>query len=504
MAEDQNFAVAVDLDTAGRPRSLVDTLRQKLGDPSLTVVYWRPANGHWIDERGHTTTLPMIQDVAFTAIDRGGEPIAALVHDRLLLSDPERLRAAILAAADAIVAGWDTAELRTQLLDERASRIRIIEAGDLHRRQVERNLHDGAQQRLVGTALTLRVASRKAAGDPAMTELLNDAASDLDDALHELRELSRGLHPAIVSDAGLAAGLETLSERPGVPVSLSVDLPGRLPDVVEVGAYYLVAEALANAMKHAAAEGVTVRVRAENGWLRVAVSDDGRGGAVATPGSGLEGLTDRIGALGGRLVIDSPTGLGTTVTAAIPLRVHERAAMNDPMDRRLTALKWIGWQNWEAPPETEELQTDEDNLNFGKALLLAVGGNSQITQQQRDWIVGYLTAAGDSPEVIEAVRTYDDSDLIDDIMSLPKMAFTRRGVLYDGLRLCYVAGTPDPGQLERVFRSADAIGIPREEVAELQQIVAEDRALQRRRYELIVVPVLPLISGERLRRPAAP
>ncbi|MDP1803757.1 MAG: hypothetical protein Q8K72_01185, partial [Acidimicrobiales bacterium] len=135
---------------------------------------------------------------------------------------------------------------------------------------------------------------------------------------------------------------------------------------------------------------------------------------------------------------------------------------------------------------------EEDNLNHGKAMLLAVGGNSQITRQQRDWLIGYLTAAGDSAEVIEAVRTYDDSDRIEDIMRLPKMAFTRSGIVYDALRICYVAGTPDPDQLDRVFRAADAIGISRDEVAELQQVVAEERALQRRRYELVVVPVLPL------------
>jgi hypothetical protein len=183
------------------------------------------------------------------------------------------------------------------------------------------------------------------------------------------------------------------------------------------------------------------------------------------------------------------------VTAEIPLRAHERQATSDPSDRRMTALKWIGWQNWEAPPEAEELQTEEDNLNAGKALLLAVGGNSRITARQRDWLIGYLTAAGDSPEVIEAVRTYDDSDLLGDIMSLPKMAFTRRAIVYDALRICYVTGFPEPAQLDRVRRAADAIGIPRDEVGELQEVVAQERALQRRRYELITVPVLPLLHS---------
>ena len=493
MREVQRFAGVIDLEAAGSRATLVDILRKQLGDPTLAIVYWRPANGHWIDELGHPVTLHPSPGCAVTALERRGEPIAAIIHDRLLLSEPHRLHAVLCDAAGLIDAMWVNAELQSQLLDERASRVRIVEAGDRHRRRVERNLHDGAQQRLVGTALTLRVASRKAEGDPAMTELLADAAGDLDVALEELRELSRGLHPAVVTDAGLSAGLETLAERPGVPVTLSVDLPGRLPDVVEVGAYYLVAEAIANAKKHAAAGHVKVRVKGENGWLRVTVSDDGRGGAAARPGSGLEGLADRIGALGGRLVIDSAIGLGTTITAAIPLRVHERAGASDPTDRRMTSLKWVGWMNWEAPPEAEELQTEEDNLNAGKAMLLAVGGNSRITQQQRDWLIGYLTAAGDSPEVIAAVRTYDDSDLLKDIMSLPKMAFTRRGILYDALRICYVPGTPDPAQLDRVLRSADAIGIPRDDVRELQRIVAQERALQRRRYELVVVPVLPLM-----------
>jgi hypothetical protein len=487
----EDSAVPVDLELAGR-RNLVETLRQKLGDPTLSVVYWRPANGQWIDELGHPAPLATGGGVAVTPIDRGGEPIAALVHDAMLLSNPDRLRATIWAAADVVAAAWDNAELRAQLGDERASRTRIVEAGDRHRRRVERNLHDGAQQRLVGTALTLRLASRTAAGDPGLTELLRDAAADLDVALEELRELSRGLHPAIVTDAGLAAGLETLAERPGVPVSLFVDLPSRLPDVVEVGAYYLAAEALANAKKHAGARQVTVWAAVENGSLRVTVSDDGGGGAAARPGSGLEGLADRIAALGGRLVIDSPPGGGTTVTADIPLRTHERAGTNDPTGQGMTALKWLGWQNWEAPPEVEELQTDEDNLNFGKAVLLAAGGNGRITRQQRDWIVGYLTAAGDSAEVVESVRIYDDAERLEDIMSLPKMAFSRRGILYDALRICYVPGTPDPAQVDQVFRAARAIGISPEEVIELQQIVAQERALQHRRYELIVVPVLPL------------
>lgn len=210
------------------------------------------------------------------------------------------------------------AELRARLLEVQASRARIVEAGDRERRRVERNLHDGAQQRLVGLALTLRMASR-AEGDPNVAALLVEAAAELDEALGELRNLARGLHPAIVTDAGLAGALETLAERPGIPVDLSVELSTPIREAAQVGAFYFVAEALANANRHSQATCVTVGARAEGGWLQVVVSDDGCGGVVVTPGSGLEGLADRVGALGGHLAVNSRPGLGTTLIAEIPI-----------------------------------------------------------------------------------------------------------------------------------------------------------------------------------------
>ncbi len=200
-----------------------------------------------------------------------------------------------------------------------ASRARIVAAGDDERRRLERNLHDGAQQRLVALALTLRVAGiRLANGDPEVPDLLRRANEELTEALGELRELARGIHPSILTDRGLEPALEMLADRASIPVELTVSIDRRLPRPVEAAAYYLVAEALTNASKHAQAEHVVVRVRQAEGSLRVAVADDGVGGADRGGGSGLRGLGDRVAALGGLLEVTSPPGVGTTLSARIP------------------------------------------------------------------------------------------------------------------------------------------------------------------------------------------
>ena len=200
-----------------------------------------------------------------------------------------------------------------------ASRARIVAAGDDERRRLERNLHDGAQQRLVALALTLRVAGiRLANDDPEVPDLLRRANEELTEALSELRELARGIHPSILTDRGLEPALEMLADRASIPVELTVSIDRRLPRPVEAAAYYLVAEALTNASKHAQAEHVEVRVRQAEGSLRVAVADDGVGGADRGGGSGLRGLCDRVEALGGLLELTSPPGVGTTLSARIP------------------------------------------------------------------------------------------------------------------------------------------------------------------------------------------
>jgi signal transduction histidine kinase len=208
------------------------------------------------------------------------------------------------------------AEARQQLA---ASRARIVEAGDAERRRLERNLHDGAQQRLVSLALNLRLAARACDPDDAAALAAFERAGDeLSQALEELRELARGIHPAVLSDRGLEPAIEALVARTPVPVRIAIELEEPLPEPVEAAAYYVVAEALTNAAKHSHASEVVVRIARENGFARIEVADDGVGGADTEGGSGIRGLTDRVEALGGRLTLESPLGTGTTVLAAIP------------------------------------------------------------------------------------------------------------------------------------------------------------------------------------------
>jgi signal transduction histidine kinase len=210
-----------------------------------------------------------------------------------------------------------SAQARADLI---ASRARLVRAGDEQRRRLERNLHDGAQQRLVSLALMLRVAQTRVLADPEATAtLLEDAARELDTGLEELREIARGLHPAILSEHGLRYALEALAER--LPVAVTLDVPAeRLPEDIEATAYYIVSEALTNVVRHAGAEAATVAVRRDGALLRCRVSDDGRGGADPARGTGILGRRDRAEAAGGTLTVLSPSGRGTTVTAALPVR----------------------------------------------------------------------------------------------------------------------------------------------------------------------------------------
>jgi PAS domain S-box-containing protein len=217
----------------------------------------------------------------------------------------------------------DFAELAAQALANAesraalaASRARIVAAGDDARRRLERNLHDGAQQRLVSVALTLRMAARRHPDDPALAQ----AGEELTLALEELRELARGIHPAVLTERGLEPAVESLAARAPLPVEVSIALRERLPGPVEAAAYYVVAEALANVAKYACASVVSVGVGRSNGTALIEVRDDGVGGAAAGGGSGLRGLADRVEALGGRFELDSPPGAGTTVRAEIPVR----------------------------------------------------------------------------------------------------------------------------------------------------------------------------------------
>jgi signal transduction histidine kinase len=254
-----------------------------------------------------------------TALASGGKEIAVLVHDPALLDEPGLVESVRATARLVLENERLAAQVRSQLVEVRASRARIVAAGDAERRRIERDLHDGAQQRLVALALQLRTAQRRLGdkSDPDVDLLLATAASELQEALTELRELARGVHPAILTEEGLAAAVESLTSRAPTPVVVDV-CEERLPAPVEATAYFVVCEALTNIAKHADAANARISASRRNGSLVVEVQDDGVGGARVDGSSGLRGLIDRVEALGGRVTIDSPPGAGTRIEAEIP------------------------------------------------------------------------------------------------------------------------------------------------------------------------------------------
>jgi signal transduction histidine kinase len=216
-----------------------------------------------------------------------------------------------------VALGLESAEAREQLS---ASRLRILEAGLTERRRLERNLHDGAQQRLVSLALQLRVVEKQLERDPAAARaLVSGARAELDLAMRELRELARGLHPAILTDRGLAAALESLAQSAALPVDVSGAPAERLAEAVEAGAYFVVAESITNAVKHADATRIAVRLERAGSSLWIEIEDDGRGGADPAAGTGLRGLADRVEALGGRFAVSDRAGGGTVVSVELPV-----------------------------------------------------------------------------------------------------------------------------------------------------------------------------------------
>jgi signal transduction histidine kinase len=300
------------------PGGLRRALARALGDPSLELAYW-VGDGSYVDPDGRAVALPADGGVRVaTAVERSGRPVAAIVHDASLRDHPELVDAVVAAAGLALENERLQAELRARLEELRASRFRLVETADVERRRLERNLHDGAQQRLVALSLSLALARREFESDPAAVELVEQTRSDLGEALNELRELARGIHPPLLTDRGLKPALESLANRALVPVELAGLSDDRLPAGVEAAAYYFVAEALTNVAKYAQASKASVRVERANRSVTVEVSDDGIGGADARRGSGLRGLADRVEALDGRLDVHSPPGAGTRLRAEIP------------------------------------------------------------------------------------------------------------------------------------------------------------------------------------------
>jgi signal transduction histidine kinase len=310
--------LVVELRAEPGPADLRDALARALRDPSLELAYWLPDYRSYVDLEGRPLELREQPGRTTTVIERDGARVAALRHDAALADEPELLDAVTAAAGIALENARLHAELRARLEELRGSRARVIAAAQSERQRLERNLHDGAQQRLIALSLEISLLEERLGDDADARARLAAARDEIAASLAELREVSHGLHPAVVSAHGLAVALEQLAARAAVPVRLTVNVAARLPEALEVAAYYLVSEGLANIGKYARASSASVEVTRRRDDLLVEVVDDGVGGADESRGSGLRGLADRVEALGGKLRVWSPAGGGTRVRAEIP------------------------------------------------------------------------------------------------------------------------------------------------------------------------------------------
>ena len=302
-----------------RGEALQAALGRTLGDPTLVLAYRLPGSAGHADAAGRPVLVPPVTpDRATAPIEHDGRQVAAIVYDASLDDDPEMVEAVRAAATMALENERLLAESETRLAEVQASRQRIVAAGDAERRRLERDLHDGAQQRLVALALQLRMIRSDIRRDPDQAEQRAASASEeLAHSLKELRELARGIHPAAL-DRGLVSALESLAARATVATAVTCDALERVPRAVELAAYFVVCEALANVGKYANATAASVHLSRTPGGIAIEVADDGVGGADVANGSGLHGLADRVQALNGRLLVTSPPGAGTVVIAELP------------------------------------------------------------------------------------------------------------------------------------------------------------------------------------------
>jgi signal transduction histidine kinase len=309
-------ALVIDLEAEGG--DLRPAIARALDDLSLEVLT-APDGERLLDGDGHEVAVDELPESrALTRIQSGGNLIGALVHDAGLKRDPQRLEAVAAAAGMALQVGQLNRRIADQLVEVDASRARILIASDTARRQIERDLHDGAQQRLVAHGLRLQRARRLAmAGqEEELVALLEDATRDVREVISDIRAVSRGAQPALLAERGLAPAVDALAERAPVPVELDLAAED-LPATAERAAYFVIAEGLTNMAKHASATRASVSISRDNGDAQVTICDNGRGGAEISPGSGLAGLNDRIAAIGGRFDISSGPD-GTTLEATIP------------------------------------------------------------------------------------------------------------------------------------------------------------------------------------------
>lgn len=306
------------LDQIG-PRDLEAGLARTLQDPGLRLVFPVGQGGDYVDIDGEWVDMPDDGCRVVTLLGPPDEAVAALVHDVQLADSPRLLEAAGSAAHLSLQNARLQAEVRAQLAEVRASRTRIVTAADDERKRLERNLHDGAQQRLLGIGMTVQILrSQLDCGGADAAAFLDEIQTELKSAIQELRELAQGIHPAVLTDEGLAAGVGLLARRAPLPVTVEADISDRPPPGVEAAAYYIVSEALQNVAKHAQARRAVVRLHRQGKRLEITVTDDGRGGATLGSGTGLRGLADRALALDGTFDITSTPGQGTKIRVSLP------------------------------------------------------------------------------------------------------------------------------------------------------------------------------------------
>ncbi|MEV0738796.1 ATP-binding protein [Streptomyces sp. NPDC050549] len=302
---------------------LRDALAKALGDTSVQVGFPAPDAVGYVDSQGRTLGAAPGQQVS--PLERNGRRVGVLLHDPALREDRYVLEAVVSAVALELDNQQLAAEVQAQLAEVRASRARIVEAGDEQRRRIEHDLHDGAQSRFVTALVTLRLARRRLATqrspEPAalaeLAELLDRIAELMGEGMDQLRDLAHGIHPAVLSETGLVAALEMIAARSPCPVRVSAAAVPELPRPLAATTYFIAAEAVTNALKHAHATTIDIDVRHEDGLLRLAVTDDGIGGADPDGGTGLLGLRDRVAVFDGEMTVRSAPGRGTVVAATL-------------------------------------------------------------------------------------------------------------------------------------------------------------------------------------------
>ncbi len=320
--------LVVDLGEIPPPERLREALSGALRDPTLAVLYWSPERAAYLDAHGVAVDAEAYAaGRAVTYLEHGDEPLAAMLHDPALSEDPGLVAAVAAAVRLAVENERLTSEVEAQLHEVQASRARIVAAGDAERRRVERDLHDGAQQRIVSMTLALRLARIQLGNDadPVVRQTLDQASDDAKAALSELRELARGIHPQILSEAGLGAAVDSLVARSPVEMTVDVAHADRYSPAVESTAYFVVSEALANIAKYANASHGAIRTSWRDDILTIDISDDGVGGADPAAGTGLRGLADRLSVVDGTLEVTSPRGGGTRLRASIPAAIRSIA-----------------------------------------------------------------------------------------------------------------------------------------------------------------------------------